>query len=514
MGKAVWLGAGAAVAVITGIGLRYGMIELSRPPVTGAVPARLGTAVPADDPAAPFTEVIRQAGAFADAVSRAGKALLSPESPPPVAGHGEIALAPVQPDTPKVGPQVGPVTSDPSRPAPAKAEGPKPDAAKAGPVKTDPPKAETPKTEPTKAPAAKPDPAKADGQKAESQKTDPQKSGPQKTDPGKPGSGIAEAVRPDSGKPEAGKPDSGKGGTPQAATGVPPAPPDVPPVSGGLDLAQMAERFKAPASRTPVSAPIPDAPPAPPPVATAFAPADQYPLTDWTLDYGEAGYLGRLTLNGEPLKDRRPGLAETLEVSGWAGDSLIGIRFSHVLAALCGRVVGMAPVQDPTPEIGRTIHSNLSAAGWTLRLPVELLPRCDKPVLSVLAVRDGKFAYPLRGEQPLTLPADTVKAPASVTVKPLRPGDLPFLDRQPLTLTAKATTVRRCGASDCAPVGSLPAGDYNVAVMDRQRGWALLVTSSVSGWIPEGLLRPPVRKPAPAKPEGKPEDAKAAGTAG
>lgn len=450
MGKAVLLGIGAAVAVMTGIGLRYGIADLSRPPVSGQVPARQGLVVSADDPAAPFAEVVHHAEAFADAVSRAGWALLSPHAPLPA------------PDSSADGAAVSA-------------------AAEAG--------------------AVTPDTARIVSASSGVAQLGPAKPAPQKPDPANPQdtvSGTAPAAGASSASP---KP-------------VPVA--QRPETESAPDLTRMAERLRAPLGWAPVSAPIPDAPPLPPPGVTAFAPGDQYPLTDWTLDYGEAGYLARLTLKGDPLAGRRLGLADTLEVAGWAGDSLIGIRFSHVLAAVCGRVVGVAPVQEPTPDIGRTIHANLSAAGWSLRLPVELLPRCDRPVLTVLAVRDGKFAYPLRGEQPLLLPPETVKAPAAATTKPLRPGDLPFLERQPLTLTAKSTTVRRCGASDCAPVGSLPAGEYSVAVLDRQKGWALLVTPTLSGWVPDGLLRPapPPRKPAPAKPTekpvetGRPEEAK------
>lgn len=438
MGKAVWFGAGLAVAVMTGIGLRYGIADLSRPPVSGQVPTRQGMALSADDPSAPFAEVIHQAGAFAEAVSRAGRVLLSPDTP--------LSSAEMPPS--QTGGTPGPVVAG------------------------------SPEASPVKADSGKVDSGKEDS--------------------GQPDSGNTQTVQPGTTPPET---------APSAAGSVPPAPERAGTASAEagsvLDLAQMAERFRAPSVRTPVSAPIPDAPPAPSPGVSAFAPADQYPLTDWTLDYGEAGYLARLTLNGDPLAGRRPGLADTLEVSGWAGDSLIGIRFSHVLAAVCGRVVGVAPVQEPTPDIGRTVHANLSAAGWSLRLPVELLPRCDRPVLTVLAVRDGKFAYPLRGEQPLLLPQDTVKAPAAATVSPLRPGDLPFLERQTLTLTARTTTVRRCGASDCAPVGSLSAGEYSVAVLDRQKGWALLVTPTLSGWVPDGLLRPAPRKPPPARPPEK-----------
>lgn len=408
MRKVVWLGPLALLAAASGIGLRYGVTEMFRPPVSGVVPGQSGVAVPADDPAAPFNDVARYSAALGDALIRAGQAVLAPGSRP-------------------------------GQPDPASTSTP-----------------------------AKPDPHKPDTHKPEAVKAD---------------AGKSEAVRAEPKKPEA---------------------------APSADLSQVADRFKAPAARPVVSAPIPDAPPAPPPGPTAFAPADQYPLTSWTLDYGEAGYAARLALNGAPLAGRSPGLGETLEVSGWAGDSLIGIRFSHVLAAVCGKVVGAAPVQEPTPDIARTIHSNLSMAGWSLRLPVELLPRCDRPVLTVLAVRDGKFAYPLRGEHPLVLPAETVKAPASATVRPLRPGDLPFLDRQPLTLSAKPVTVRRCAASDCAPLGALAPGEYSVAVMDRQKGWVLLVTPSLSGWVPDSVLRPPppVRKPAPPKEDVRPEDAK------
>lgn len=448
MAKAVWLGIGAAVVVMTGIGLRYGIADLSRPPVSGQVPARQGLVMSADDPAAPFAEVLHHAEAFADAVSRAGWALLSPHAPLPV-----------------------PESSADSASVSAAAE-----AGASGTITSD-----TART--VSAP-----------------------------------SGVAQSgpAKPDPKKPEPAKPQHSVSGASPAA-GVSPVPPEPSPVAAvaqrpdtepAPDLTRMAERLQAASGRAPVSAPIPDAPPLPPPGVTAFAPGDQYPLTDWTLDYGEAGYLARLTLKGDPLAGRRLGLADTVEVAGWAGDSLIGIRFSHVLAAVCGRVVGVAPVQEPTPDIGRTIHANLSAAGWSLRLPVELLPRCDRPVLTVLAVRDGKFAYPLRGEQPLLLPPETVKAPAAATTKPLRPGDLPFLERQPLALTAKTTTVRRCGASDCAPVGSLSAGEYSVAVLDRQKGWALLVTPTLSGWVPDSLLRPapPPRKPAPVKSTEKPAD--------
>lgn len=228
---------------------------------------------------------------------------------------------------------------------------------------------------------------------------------------------------------------------------------------------------------------------------SGFAAQDQYRLSEWTLDYGEAGYVERAVSGGAPVLGASLALSDTIELSGWAGDPLIGIRFSHVLATLCGQVVGAAPVQDPTPGVARTIHRNLSDAGWHLRLPVSLLPRCDAPVLGVVAVRDGRFAYPLRGDYPLFLPSETVRTPATDVAKVIRPSDLPFLERQTVTVIGKGTTARRCGASDCAPVGTLAKGEYRVAVVERRQGWALLVSPTVSGWVAESVLRGLDRKP-------------------
>lgn len=273
----------------------------------------------------------------------------------------------------------------------------------------------------------------------------------------------------------------------------------------GQDLPQPVPPAAAPA--TPPSAGV-DAPPADSDYAH-FAADAAYPLDRWQRDEALAGAVTHVSIAGPrpaALDQRELTPADVLLVSGWAGEPVLGMRASHVLLSLCGQVFAATAVDLPLPSVRRFVHPNLTDAGWAARLPVAALPSCvddEPPLLRAWAARDGRILYPLEGVTALTPPtARPLAAAVPPGRPPLRPEDLPPLERRVVEVGAAGAGLRRCPAADCAGVGHLEAGAYESVLLEHRGRWTLLVADDQAGWLAdEQFDLAPLDAPATVSPE-------------
>lgn len=218
-----------------------------------------------------------------------------------------------------------------------------------------------------------------------------------------------------------------------------------------------------------------------------------YPLALWEEDDALAGAVTHISIGGarpSTLTGRALTPADVLVVSGWAGEPLLGLPFTHVLFSLCGEVFAAADVREPRPDIRRFVHGNLSHAGWSTRLPVAAFPACpgavaDVPeLLRVWAVRDQKILYPLEGVTALTLPRGQALASAVPEGRPpVRPETLPPLERRRVRVVEEGASLRQCPAFDCAALGRVGAGAQDAVLLDHAERWTLLVVDGQAGWL-------------------------------
>lgn len=242
------------------------------------------------------------------------------------------------------------------------------------------------------------------------------------------------------------------------------------------------------------------------PSLEGFAPQDHYPLSRWTIDNGMAGEVQQAYLAGPtpaPLGTRPLSPQDVLLISGWAGDSLLGLRFPYVLFSLCGQIVGAARVDQPRPDVVRYIHPNLRRSGWTARLPVALLPRCLATTLEVWAAGPSGYLYPVQGRVPLpSLPLQTPDSTDLSGAPVITPDSLPPLKRKILQVTTDGANLRRCPKLSCDVVDVLSKGSAPGAVLDRSPPWTLVIADGKAGWIADGIYQ---WQPAESEDTGKTE---------
>ncbi|MFC7453086.1 SH3 domain-containing protein [Insolitispirillum peregrinum] len=256
----------------------------------------------------------------------------------------------------------------------------------------------------------------------------------------------------------------------------------------------------------PPAATAPEAPRSPAPTASTtalFTPQAIYPLARWhgTDDRGgevlSAEIAADLTpgtpRRASPLTSRPLSDQDDILLAGWAGDPILGMRFRDVIISLCDQVIGSTAVHESSPAIARTVHPNLTSAGWRARLPVAFLPRCPQPVLQVWAISAGGYAYPVQGRYALALPPSDARLLLPTDrlrfAAPIVPESQPPLHRTTLHVTGTGANLRRCGQTSCAVTSVLVGGDYPAVVLDRRHGWTLVLISDNSdrgGWISDG----------------------------
>lgn len=181
-----------------------------------------------------------------------------------------------------------------------------------------------------------------------------------------------------------------------------------------------------------------------------------------------------------------------LDVAGWAGDTTMGLRMSHVLLVACHRVVATVPVAGEREDI-RERHPNLPDAGWQARIALADLRPCHDPSLTAFGVaRFGDVVFPLEGLVAAPRGAGRAAPPGMALLRAtdmLRtPGDTRAPTRM-VDLGGKGAVLRRCGLERCPVIGHLPAGRQRVIILDHQAGWALVaMANGNAGWTRDEQL--------------------------
>jgi hypothetical protein len=238
----------------------------------------------------------------------------------------------------------------------------------------------------------------------------------------------------------------------------------------------------------------------------SIAPGHARPLDQWRQDTAESGVISHISIVGpqplalgsRPLDD-----SDVLLAVGWIGEPLLGIPFRHVVFSVCGMVVGAVQAGEARPDVTRHVHPNLTAPGWTARLAVAHLPRCENPVLQGWAAHSGGILYPLEGARPLTLrPAPDaaefgppMPPPPVAGRPPLTIDALPPFDRRTIEISApRGAVLRRCGDAGCEAVGGVPFGQHAAMILDDSKpNWVLLVADGQAGWLSRSLFTEPPR---------------------
>ena len=289
----------------------------------------------------------------------------------------------------------------------------------------------------------------------------------------------------------------------QSVTEVPALPP------AEVKLAQAVENFprfvkrrKPPppgadiptpaASGLPAASPAPAAPTAPEQGVSSYLPAAQYPAAEWRRVETQAGFIDTITIaaTGAKLDDNVPKATDTLDIAGWIGDPVLGLRFKDVVFSVCGKIVGHTKVGSPRPDVAKAVHPNLAPSGWRARLYVGYLPRCPGASLLVLGVVPGSVTVltvgapvPLHLPAAEKLPANAPKGAPLFTPKNVTPARF-----VPVEILPDNAELRRCGAADCAGVGQVAKGRYQAHIAEEVDGWVLLILSDKAGWLPRSQL--------------------------
>lgn len=252
------------------------------------------------------------------------------------------------------------------------------------------------------------------------------------------------------------------------------------------------------AEKTPDPTPLNAVQPLPSPVPVDSYAADAaYDITQWTKGDEFSGYIDAASVNGVALpKGGLPRFApgDVIVLSGWTGEVNVGIRLPYVMASVCDKVVGHAPVSGHRPDVAKAVHPNLIASGWRMRIALASLPNCEDRSLRVWGVVPGqaRLILPLNGHVPMAAP-DSGPGPATNPGKNKTPE---FQNSQPLmtqditplkslTLMVKADTlnIRACGDATCSITGKFRKGEWTVVKMDESKDWLLVATPERAGWV-------------------------------
>lgn len=225
---------------------------------------------------------------------------------------------------------------------------------------------------------------------------------------------------------------------------------------------------------------------------SSYLPAAQYPAAEWRRIESQAGFVDAVTIvsTGAKLGDSVPKATDTLDVTGWVGDPVLGLRFKDVVFAVCGKIVGHAKVGSPRPDVAKAVHPNLVPSGWRAKLFVGYLPRCPGASLLVLGVVPGSMTVITVGAPvPLNLPpAEKPPANAPKGAPLFAPKNVTAARFVPVEVLPDNAELRHCGASNCTTVAQIPKGRYQGHVADEADGWVLLILSDKAGWLPRSQL--------------------------
>ncbi len=221
----------------------------------------------------------------------------------------------------------------------------------------------------------------------------------------------------------------------------------------------------------------------------SYAPSHAYPLAAWEIIEDPAGLIEWVSLNDkilptDDLLSAKPG--DVLELGGWAGHRLLGMRFPEVLISLCDIVIAGTTVGLARSDIAESVHPNLLFSGWQTRLYVADFPVCADMTLHAWGRPPiGRTLRPLAGARALDLiDAPLHDAAPVVHMDPLvLPGSVPEAAPRTLTPTQPDVTMHRCAAPECDIVARLPASGLNAVVVEDVDGWVLLQSAHGSGWV-------------------------------
>ena len=257
-----------------------------------------------------------------------------------------------------------------------------------------------------------------------------------------------------------------------------------------------AERTVA---RVSVAVPPKPEPPAEIVTVNSYPPDALYPLESWQVVNDPAGFIDWIRVDGEiqPLDEPvRLYPDQVVEIGGWAGHRLLGMRFDEVLLSACEIVIAGAPVELERPDIAATIHPNLSHAGWQARLFAGDIPTCrDAEIRAWGRPPVGTTLRPIVGGRKIELrdrPGD--QSPARRDVAHVTPGVLPEQAPSPVSIRLERLVpelaMRRCAGAECTVLSVTKQAVFDAVVVERHDGWLLLQSAVGSGWVQAGDVVP------------------------
>lgn len=262
----------------------------------------------------------------------------------------------------------------------------------------------------------------------------------------------------------------------------------------------------APPAPAPVAA-APSPPPPPPPIDLDSSPST-YPLSNWQLadlsilggKIEAAKILGRADANAQTNLRQD----DVVELSGWAGDPVLGMRVQSVLFSSCNEIFASVPVAGSRPDVASSVHRNLTLSGWTVKFMIAHVPRCEQTEVRVWAAAPGRsLLLPFEASLPLpAVPAAVERLPATRPRGALAQPPRQLLDPKAFTVPGPASlSLRSCGADDCQSVGTLARGRHAGFVVEPGPEWSLVAVGQRAGWIPNaGVQIAPYESPPAAAP--------------
>ena len=278
------------------------------------------------------------------------------------------------------------------------------------------------------------------------------------------------------------------------------APPPLPPVVAPIVTASKErEVLKQRASPVKEAPSVPkrkstrhEAPPVP---VNSYGNDIVIPLKNWEQATVIAGNVDRVLIDGpEPqdLKTRALTNEDILQISGWAGNTSLGMRMRYVLISMCKEIIGHAPILDRRSDIAETVHPNLILSGWTAWVAVSHLPRCEDPRLRFWAMEAHTATIsPLTNWHKINLPKTSIKPKRSFYTdgNPLKPERISKPIPVVLRIFNDQVNLHYCADADCRIIGTQAKGKYLAFIADTSHDWALIQFRQSSGWLAKSLFK-------------------------
>lgn len=237
---------------------------------------------------------------------------------------------------------------------------------------------------------------------------------------------------------------------------------------------------------------------------TAAIPVNSYArgngtaLENWNLGQQNSGFLDSVSRNGLTVSVTDTitlSVSDRLEFSGWAGETVVGIRFPFVLASACGRVFAQTEVSGTRSDVATAVHPNLSRSGWRMTVAGASIPVCDRLAIRFWGVMPGNtgLLLPISGEVNVGLSnqSATVAGQFLFTKTPVAPQSLSPLPAKSFLVSAPVLNMRSCAATSCRIVGKIQKGRWKGVLVDEVGEWLLVAMSDRAGWIAKNYLQLP-----------------------